>query len=73
MVCSFEQVRVGAERDGRVGVPELAADEDDVQTLCDQQRGETVAEGVEGALFGLFTVVVATDCKDSSVPIVYVM
>src|SRR6266705_6628311 len=32
-----------------------------------------VAEGVEVALFGLFTVVVATDFKDASVPIVYVM
>ena len=29
--------------DGRVGVPELAADEDDVQALCNQQRGIAVA------------------------------
>src|SRR5207253_6340436 len=33
--------------DVRVGVPELAADEDDVQALCDQQRGVAVAERVE--------------------------
>jgi hypothetical protein len=31
--------------------PELAADEDDVEALRDQERGEAVPERVEGELF----------------------
>src|SRR5712691_526449 len=34
VVCPLEQVGVGREGDGRVGVPELAGDEDDVQALA---------------------------------------
>jgi hypothetical protein len=48
VVCALEEVGVGGERDGRVGVPELAADEDDIQALCDQQRGVAVAQRVQG-------------------------
>ena len=35
-----KQVRVGAEGDGRVGVPELAADEHHVQALGGELRGD---------------------------------
>lgn len=48
MVGLLEQVRVDAECDVRVRVPELAADKDDVQALRDQKRGEAVTERVEG-------------------------
>jgi hypothetical protein len=44
VVCLLEQVRVDAERDRRVSVSELAADEDDAQPLGDQKRGEAVPE-----------------------------
>ena len=47
VVGACEQVRVGAERDGRVGVSELAGDEHDVQAVGDQQRGEPVAQRVQ--------------------------
>ena len=40
-------MRVDLQRDVRVGVPELAGHEDDVQPLRDQQRGVAVAEGVQ--------------------------
>jgi len=40
-------VRVDAERDRRIGVAELARDEDHVQPLGDQQRGEAVPERVQ--------------------------
>jgi hypothetical protein len=47
VVGTLEQVRVDAERDRRVGVAELARDEDDVQALGDQERGEAVPERME--------------------------
>jgi hypothetical protein len=47
VVCLLEQVRVDLERDLRVGVPELAGGEDDVQALGDQERGEAVPKGLE--------------------------
>jgi hypothetical protein len=47
VVGSVEQVRVHLERDARVGVSELAGDEDDVHPLGDQERGEAVPERVE--------------------------
>jgi hypothetical protein len=50
--CLLEQVRVGSEGDVRVGVSELAADEDDVQPFGDQARGEQVVQAVEGELPG---------------------
>jgi hypothetical protein len=42
-----EEVGVGVERDRRVGVSELAGDEDDVRALGDQQRGVPVAKRVQ--------------------------
>ncbi len=51
MVCLGEQVGVGVEGDAGVGVAELAADEDDVEAVGDQQGGEGVAEGVERESF----------------------
>jgi hypothetical protein len=44
VVGLLEEVRVHVERDAGVGVPELVADEDDVQPAGDQQRGEAVPE-----------------------------
>jgi hypothetical protein len=41
------EVGAGAEVDGRIRVSELAADEDDVEAVGDQQGGVGVAEGVE--------------------------
>jgi hypothetical protein len=47
VVRPLEQVRVGGKGDGRVGVSELARDEDDVQALGDQERGKAMPDGVE--------------------------
>jgi hypothetical protein len=48
MVGAVEQVRVNLQGDARVGVPELAGDEDDVQALRDQEHDEAVPERVQG-------------------------
>jgi hypothetical protein len=52
VVGALEQVRVDLKGDVRVGVSELAADEDDVQSVGDQERGEAIVERVEGQLAG---------------------
>ena len=44
---AVKHVTVGVKRETRAGMAELAADEDDVQTLPDQQRREGVPEVVE--------------------------
>src|SRR5205814_1269407 len=49
VVCLLEEVGVGRQGHGRVGGPELAADEDDVHALCDQQRGQKPKKGPAGA------------------------
>jgi hypothetical protein len=41
---SIEQVRVGVQRGGDVGVAELPGHEGDVDALCDQQRGVGVTK-----------------------------
>ena len=47
MVGPLEQVRVDAERDRWVRVPELARNEHDVHPLSYQERGEAVSERME--------------------------
>jgi len=48
VVCAFEQVGVDAESDVRVGVTELAGNEDHVEAFGDQEGGVAVAELVKG-------------------------
>ena len=50
LLDDVELVRVDAKRHGRVRVSELAAEEDDVRPLRDQERGEVVAQVVPAEL-----------------------
>ncbi len=50
LLDEVELVRVDAKRHSRVRVSELAAEEDDVRPLRDQERGEVVAQLVPAEL-----------------------
>src|SRR3954447_1955507 len=56
MLGGVEQVRVDVEGRRRLRVPDLAADEDDVLPLVDQQAHEGVAQVVEPQLRPVATV-----------------
>jgi hypothetical protein len=47
MLATRPQVRVDAERDGRIGMTHRPADVDDIRTLADQERGKRMPQIVE--------------------------
>src|SRR3954453_18285812 len=48
VACGVEEVCVDPQRDGRIGVAELAGDEDGITSLSDEDAGECVAKAVTG-------------------------